>query len=122
MPQFPLYSTHGDWTGLLVDGYIYSQRGEWVGWVDRESRVFSVVGEYVGWLSKDFRILRKRDTSETLPRRQPPAPPPLKIKMPSAAPLPPLMSELSYDTVDVFDEMPERLHTLDADPAAKDID
>jgi len=42
--------------------------------------------------------------------------------MPSAAPLPPLMSELSYDTVDVFDEMPERLHTLDADPAAKDID
>jgi len=87
MPQFPLYSTHGDWTGLLVDGYIYNQRGEWVGWVDRESRVFSVVGEYVGWLSRDFRILRKRDVNETVPRRQPPARPALKIKMPTSAPM-----------------------------------
>ena len=122
MPQFPLYSTAGDWVGLLVDGHLYSRQGEWVGFVDRDSRVFSVSGEYVGWLARDFRVLRKRDVGQTVPRRQPPARPALKIKMPTSAPLPPLMAELGYDTVDVFDEYPERLHTVDNDPDAQDID
>jgi hypothetical protein len=32
------------------------------------------------------------------------------------------MAELTHDVADVFEEMPQRLYTLDADPTAKDID
>jgi hypothetical protein len=122
MAQYPLYTTRGDWVGMLVDSNLYSTQGEWIGWVNPGGIVFSVVGEYIGWLSKDFRVLRKRDIVETIPRRAPPARPALKIRMPSSAPLAPLMPDLTYDTIDVFEEMPERLHTIDADPSAKDID
>jgi hypothetical protein len=122
MPQFPLYTTRGEWAAQLVDGYLYNNRGDWVGFIDKDSQIFSISGEYVGWLSKDFRILRKRDTDEAAPRRPLPARPPLKIQLPASAPLPRLMAELNFDTVDVLDEMPERLYPVGADPLAKDID
>jgi len=122
MAQVPLYTTRGDWAGMYIDGYLYNPQGEWIGWVNPGGVVFSVVGEYIGTLSKDFRVLRKRDIVETIPRRAPPTRPALKIRMPSSVPLAPLMAELTYDTIDVFEEMPERLHTIDADPSAKDID
>jgi hypothetical protein len=122
MAQHPLYTTSGDWAGLLVDGYLYNTQGEWIGWVDQSDQVFTVSGEYVGWLSKDFRVLCKRDTDATLPRRRPPAQPPLRVPVPTSVPLPPLMAELTFDIVDVFDERPGRLYTLDADPTAQDID
>jgi len=122
MAQNPLYTSRGDWVATLIDSYLYNTQGEWIGWVNPGGVVFSVVGEYIGWLSKDFRVLRKRDIVETIPRRAPPTRPVLKVRLPSSAPLAPLMAELTYDTIDVLEEMPERLHTLDADPSAKDID
>ncbi len=123
MPKsFPLYTTRGDWAAQLVDGYLYNMRGDWVGFVTKDSQVYSTSGEYVGWLAHDFRILRKRDSDEAPPRRPPPARPPLKIQLPAAVPLPPLMGDVGFDTVDVLDEMPDRLHTIDADPLAKDIE
>jgi len=122
MGYFPLYSTRGDLAGYLINAYIYDRQGEWIGWLDRDSCVFSVSGEYVGWLSKDFRILRKSNVDESPPRHRPPARPPLHVLVPPSAPLPPLMAELGYDVLDVFDETPARLHVIDADPAARDID
>ena len=122
MAQHALYTTSGDWAGILVDQYLYNPQGEWIGWVDMEKRVFSVSGEYVGWLTKDFRVLCRRDTGETQPRRRPPSQPPTRVGVPASVPLAPLMSELTQDIADVFDEMPHRLYTLDADPTAKDID
>jgi hypothetical protein len=124
MTQFPLYTTRGEWAGLLVNGHLYNTRGEWIGWVERDGTVFSVVGHYVGWLTKDFRVLRKRavDDETELTRRRPPERPAARVPVPSSVPLPRLMPDLPYDTVDVFEELSERLHTLDADPDAKDID
>lgn len=119
--QSPLYTSRGDSAGMFVDGYLYDMLGEWIGWTDNQGQVFSVTGEYVGWLSKDFRVLRKRVIDFTIPRRSPP-PRPAKLKIPPTMPLAPLMSELNHDTIDVLDEMPERLYTLDADPSARDIE
>lgn len=119
--SFPIYTTKGDWVALLVNGYLYNTRGEWIGWVDRESNVYAIDGAYVGWLARDFRVLRKRAMGEFVPHKPPPRTPPLKIELPVSVPLPPMMAELSYDTKDVFDEMPERLSPIDFDKA-KDID
>lgn len=122
MTHYPLYTTRGAWAGLLLDGYLYNPQGEWIGWVERDGSVYSVVGEYVGQLARDFRVLRKRAVPDARrQRRQPPARPSERFPMPATVPLPPLMAELGFDTIDVLDEMPELLHTLDADPAAKDI-
>lgn len=122
MATFPLYTTRGEWAGLLLDGWLYSPQGEWIGWVERDGGVYSVVGEYVGTLTRDFRVLRPRSlTAAARLRRKPPARPAVKITPPASVPLAPLMAETGFETVDVLEEEPERLHTLDADPAAKDI-
>jgi len=121
MPQSPLYTSRGDAVGMFVDGYLYDLLGEWIGWTDNRGQVFTVTGEYVGWLSRDFRVLRKRAIDFTIPRRPPPARPP-KLRVPPVLPLAPLMAEIRHDTIDVLEEMPERLYTLDADPDVKDID
>ncbi len=122
MAQTPLYTTRGHWAGMLVDHYLYNELGEWIGWVDEDCNVYSVSGAYVGVLSRDMRVLAKRAWDDIRPRRTPPARPPVRITLPPHAPLAPMMSELNHDTVDVLEDMPERLHTLDADPDAKDLD
>jgi hypothetical protein len=118
--QFPIYTSHGDWVAMLVGRYIYSREGHWIGWVDADSQVFSVHGDYAGWLARDFRILCHRDTTPLLTRRQPPPPPP-KHEMPLNVPLAPLMAELTYDTIDLFEEAAHRLDPFDMDQV-QDID
>ena len=118
--QFPIYTTHGDWVAMLVGRYIYDREGHWIGWVDAESHVYSVRGDYAGWLARDFRVLRHRDTTELYPRRQSPPPPP-RIEMPLSVPLPPMMAELTFDTVDLFEDAPQRLDPSDMDQV-QDID
>ena len=122
MAQYPIYTTRGDWGGMLIGIYFYNTRGEWMGWTARNGQVFSVAGKYVGWLSKDFRILRKKVLDQEMPPCPPPPQPALKVRLPTSAPLPPLMADLPFDTLDVLDDDPERLHTLDNDPDAKDMD
>ena len=113
MKLIPLYNSHGHWVGIFYQANLYNQQGEWIGWVLPDTtHVYSVVGDYIGWLSHDFRVLRKRSTTDLMPRRQPPAGPP-RLKVPPTVPLAPLMAERRFDVVDVFEEMPERLHTLD---------
>ncbi len=112
MKTVPIYSTRGDWAAMLVDDYyLFNPQGEWIGWVEEDKNVFSVRGVYAGWLSKDNRILRKRNPDTWLPRRPPPPTPP-KLKFPSSVALPPMMSELGYDTIDLFDDEPERLEPM----------
>ena len=112
--QFPIYTTHGDWVAMLVGRYLYNTHGDWLGWVDSESRVFSARGDYAGWLSRDFRVLTHRDTTSLVPRREPPPAPPA-VKMPASVPLPPLMAEITFDTVDLFEEKRQRLDPLNMD-------
>ena len=116
-----IYTTHGDWAAMLVnDYYLYSPAGDWIGFLDLQKNVYNVRGEYAGWLSTDFRVLRKRDGSRPLERRKgPPVQP--RLKFAATVPLAPMMAELGYDTIDVFEDMPERLDPYDMD-TVQDID
>lgn len=117
----PIYTSRGDVAAYLVYPYIFNLTGEWIGWITPEREVYSVLGHYVGWLSKDPRILRKRSYDFSKPRKNPP-PPPGKIRPPATVPLAPLMPELTYTTVDVLLEEPERLQTIDFDELREDMD
>ncbi len=117
----PIYTSSGDLGAYLAYPYIYNPQGEWIGWVTPEREVYSILGHYVGWLSDDPRILRKRSYDFSKPRRTPPPPPP-RIRVPATVPLPPMMSELTYTTVDVLEEEPERLSTADFDDLREDMD
>jgi hypothetical protein len=117
----PIYSTPGDWCALLLFPNIFSPVGEWIGWVTPDRQVYDVHGIYVGWLTSDPRILRKRTYDTELERR--PAPPsPGRVRPPATVPLPPMMSQLPFEVVDVLEEEPDRLHTVDAGELKDDMD
>ena len=109
----PLYTTSGATGGFLLYPYIFNAVGEWIGWATLDKQVYSVFGQYVGWFSQDWRILRRRTEEFDRPQGTPP-PAPARFIPPAIVPLPPLMAELKYETVDVLDEMPDLLPTLDA--------
>ena len=114
MPELiPIYTTSGDTAGFLVYPYLFDPVGEWIGWVEEHRLVYSVFGQYVGWLNYDFRILRRRSDEFTHPDREPLARP-ARFYPPATVPLPPMMAELKYETVDVLDEMPDLLPVYDA--------
>lgn len=114
MPEpIPIYTTSGDTAGFLVYPYLFDPVGEWIGWVEEHRLVYSVFGQYVGWLNHDFRILRRRSDDFAHPDREPPARP-VRFYPPATVPLPPMMAELKYETMDVLDEMPDLLPVYDA--------
>jgi len=117
-----LYSTRGVPELLMQFPYLYNFNGDWVGWITEDKKVFSVLGMYVGYISPDFRILRNRYTSEDISTQTPPPRPSKRILPPATLPLAPMMSELMYTTVDVLQEEPERLHTLDTGELRQDLD
>ncbi len=117
----PIYTTPGDLGAFLVYPYLYNPIGEWIGWVTHQREVYSVLGNYVGWLTDDPRILRKRSYDFSKPRVAPPKPR-RRIQVPATVPLPPMMSELSYTHIDVLDEEPERLSTVDHNELREDMD
>ena len=80
-----------------------------------------MLGFFVGTLSDDARILRKRADDESKPRLKPPQKPG-KIATPAAVPLAPLMKDLPHSLVDILQEEPERLHTLDSGELRQDMD
>ena len=122
MALHPIYTTRGEHAVYFENGYLFNLTGEWVGFVDtRSGHVYSVGGEYVGYVNKDGRILRKRAMDEMAPKRTPPRPPG-RPQLPARVPLPPMFADLSFDTLDVLEEMPERLHTADAGELRDDMD
>lgn len=115
-----IYTTLGDVGGFLIDPYIYNRSGDWIGWVTSDKEVFSVFGLYVGWLSKDSRVLRKRAYDYSKSKRTPPTPPP-RFRPPSHSPLPPMMAELATNVIDVLDERPELMPTIDSFAFTDDV-
>lgn len=110
--SIPIYTTSGDTGGYLVYPYIYNYIGEWIGFVTTGNQVYSVYGRYVGWLNKDNRILRRR-ADDFQKENLPPPPSPPRFLPPANVPLPPLMAELKYETIDVLEETPELMPRLD---------
>ena len=117
----PIYTTAGDVGAFLVYPYLYNRVGEWIGWVRRDREVYSVYGRYVGHLGNGPRILRKRTYSFDKPTLEPPKRPP-RIQPPATVPLPPMMAELSFSEIDVLQDEPERLPTLDTGEFKEDLD
>ena len=117
----PIYSTSGDWCALMIFPYIFNTLGEWIGWVTSKQQVFSVLGIYVGWMTAEPRILRHRIPQGALVRKNPP-PPPDRIRPPATVPLPPMMAELPFEIVDVFEEDTGLMHTLDHGEFKEDMD
>jgi len=116
----PIYTSRGDADAFLLYPYLFNHQGEWVGWVTPQREVYSVLGYFVGNLTDGPRIVRKR-TEDPRPRLKPPAPP-ARLRVPSSVPLPKMMSNLSHGTIDVLEDEPERLHTLDAGDMRSDLD
>jgi hypothetical protein len=118
----PIYTTSGNLGALMKYPYLFNPQGEWIGWVTPEGEVYSVHGDYVGWVSRDPRILRTRVSSPSgRPKRTPPRLPPT-LKPPSSFPLPPMMPELLYSVVDVLDDTPDLLPTVDSGELRDDMD
>ena len=116
----PIYNTSGDWSALLVFPHLYNTIGEWIGWITPDKQVYDVNGIFVGWLTEEPRILRRRIHDGPLPRRTPPDPP-RRIRPPATVPLPKMMAELPFEIIDIFEEEPDRLHTIDAGDLKEDM-
>jgi hypothetical protein len=117
----PIYTTKGDADAFLQYPYLFNRNGDWIGFVTPMREVYSVIGDFVGILTNDPRIIRKRATSTLKPRLSPPQPP-QKVYPPATVPLPRLMGDLSHSVIDVLQEAPERLHTLDSGEQRQDLD
>jgi len=117
----PIYSTRGEAEAFLVFPYLFNRNGEWSGWITPKREVYSVLGYYVGTLTDDARIVRKRAEDEHKPHLKPP-PHPGKIPTPATIPLAPLMRDLTHSIIDVLQDEPERLHTLDSGEFRQDMD
>ncbi|HEX9028001.1 MAG TPA: hypothetical protein VF823_02425 [Anaerolineales bacterium] len=120
MTPISIYSTRGDVGAFLIYPYIYNRSGEWIGWVTPDRLVYSVRGTQVGWLTDEPRILRKA-SADPLPS-QPPPPVQASINVPALVPLAPMMAELTFGTIDVLDEAPELLPSIDFDELCEDLD
>ena len=116
----PIYTSRGDPEAFLAFPYLFNRSGEWIGFISAQRDVYSVLGYHVGTLTNDPRIVRKRSV-EPKPRQKPPqTPQPLRIA--ANIPLPKMMSDLTPDNVDVLQDEPELLHTVDAGELRLDLD
>ena len=117
----PIYATSGDLGAYLLYPNLYNPMGEWVGYVKPNREVYSVLGNYVGELTNDPRILRRRSYDFSKPRLDPP-PPQARITVPATVPLAPMMAELPFTMIDILEDEPERLSTVDFDELREDMD
>ena len=117
----PIYNTRGEVGALLGYPYLFNLRGEWIGWVKPDRRIFSVHGHYAGYLTDEPRILRKQSDGYAFDREQPPPKPP-RIIPPATMPLAPLMAELRYGILDVLLDAPELLPCVDFGDLRDDMD
>jgi len=117
----PIYTSRGDVGAFLLYPYIYSAQGEWIGWVTADRSVYSVHGHYVGILDQAPRILRRRESTYNQERRLPPPEPP-PIQPPTWVPLAPPLAEVANNMIDVLEEAPQLLPTVDFGDLREDMD
>ncbi len=117
----PIYTSSGDLGAMMIYPYIFNTRGEWIGFITQDKDIYSVLGHYVGYLGDGPRILRKRTYDFDKPKLDPPRPP-ASITRPATMPLAPLMPELPFSVIDILDEEPNRLTTVDAGDLRQDMD
>jgi hypothetical protein len=116
-----IFTSRGDWGAFLLYPYLFNQTGEWIGWATREKEIYNLDGNFVGTISADQRIVRKKYL-ESVPSKRALPKPPEKPRIPASVPLPPQMADLSYDLLDVLDDMPDLLHTMDSGEFKPDVE
>jgi hypothetical protein len=116
-----IFTSRGDWGAFLIYPHLFNTGGEWIGWATPQKEIYNLEGTYVGTISPDQRILRKKSLEAFPPKRKVPIPP-AKPRIPAAIPLPPRMTELSYDQFDVLEDLPDTLHTMDSGEFKPDAD
>ena len=103
----PIYRSDGAWVAVYIDGHIFNIDGEWIAFVvGREA--YDTRGEYQGFLSDDRRLLRKRNPGDLSVRKEPPGTPD-RPRIPASMPLAPMMRELPFHIIDVFEKLEARL-------------
>jgi hypothetical protein len=117
----PIYTTQGDVGAFLAYPNLFNRDGEWIGWVTAQREVYSVHGHYAGILNDDPRILRKLSEGIGSPRMDPP-PFPGQITLPATIPLAPFMPELPIGFMDVLQDAPELLPSIDFGELREDMD
>jgi hypothetical protein len=115
------YTSRGDMGAFLIYPYLFNPIGEWIGWATPKKEIYNLDGSYVGMISSDNRILRKRHIDNQPPKLPLPKAPE-KPRPPASIPLPPRMAELPFDQVDVLEELPDLLHTIDSGEFKPDAD
>jgi hypothetical protein len=117
----PIYKSNGELGALMIYPYLFNTRGEWIGFITEKKEIYSVIGHYVGYLGGGPRILRKRtynyDKSKLVPPRAP-----TNITRPATMPLASLMPELPFSVIDILEDEPQRLTTVDAGDLREDLD
>jgi len=116
----PIFTSSGDAEAFLAFPYLFNSAGEWIGFITAQREVYSVLGNYVGTITNDPRIVRRRSGENKSPVKPLQAPGRLRIAGNTA--LPKMMSDLGPGNIDVLQEEPERLHTLDHGEMSKDMD
>jgi hypothetical protein len=116
-----IFTSRGDWGAFLIYPHLFNQIGEWIGWATSKREIFNLDGICVGSISNDQRILRKR-VMDSQPSKRPLPSPPAKPRIPASIPLPPQMAELPFDMIDILEDMPDLLHTMDSGEFKPDVE
>jgi hypothetical protein len=116
-----IFTSRGDWGAFLIYPYLFNQTGEWIGWATREKEIFNLDGNYVGMISSDQRIVRKKSL-EIIPAKRAVPKPPSKPRIPASIPLPPQMADIPFDLLDVLEDLPDLLHTMDSGEFKPDVE
>ena len=98
----PIYRTDGKWVAVYDRGHLFSPEGDWLGFLVGRW-VFAPGGDYLGFLSDDRRLLRRRRNDNSPARREPPSQP-APPRMPANVALAPLLRDLPFGIIDVFEE------------------
>ena len=103
----PIYRSDGVVAALVHRGQLYNAEGDWIGFL-QGPEVYDITGNYLGYLSPDQRLLRKRSA----PSRERIHPPDTEVprleRVPAHLPLAPLFKQLGYETIDLFEEYPDK--------------
>ena len=116
----PIFTSSGDAEAFLAFPYLFNSAGEWIGFINAQREVYSVLGYYVGTITNDPRIVRK-SAGEIKPPVKP-LQAPARLRIVASVALPKMMGDLGPGSIDVLQDEPERLHTLDHGEMSKDMD
>lgn len=101
-----IFDTRGEWHATRIGDAVFDTRGEYVAYIKPDG-VYKRDGEWLGRLIKDGRIVRKRTEVRRELEPNPPERPGKPENLPARAPLPPMVAELDFSTIDVLDEDPD---------------